>query len=102
MPLRNLCWVLTPGEAGMRSQALGLAEAVGLPIEEKRVAIRAPFAWLPGGLLPICSSCKRIRENQNNWLPIETYLANKFDATLTHGICPECSDKFSAEMEKQP
>jgi len=57
---------------------------------------------LPGGLLPICSSCKRIRENQNGWLPIETYLANTSDATITHGICPECSDKFSAEAEKQP
>jgi mitochondrial fission protein ELM1 len=53
MPLRNLCWVLTPGEAGMRSQALGLAEAVGLPVEEKRISVRAPYAWLPGGLLPM-------------------------------------------------
>src|SRR5882724_1049840 len=53
MRLRDLCWVLTTGEAGMRSQALGLAEAVGLPIEEKRIAVRAPYSWLPGGLLPM-------------------------------------------------
>ncbi len=46
-------WVLTTGEAGMRSQALGLAEAVGLPILEKRVVLRPPFRWLPGGLLPV-------------------------------------------------
>ena len=49
------CWVLTAGEAGMRSQALGLAEAVGLPIEEKHFALRAPGKWLPGGLLPMPS-----------------------------------------------
>jgi mitochondrial fission protein ELM1 len=49
----NLTWVLTTGEAGMRSQALGLAEAVGLPVEEKRIAVRRPWSWLPGGLLPI-------------------------------------------------
>ena len=49
----NITWVLTTGEAGMRSQALGLAEAVGLPIEEKRIALRRPWAWFPGGLLPL-------------------------------------------------
>ena len=37
----------------MRSQALGLAEAVGLPVVEKRIAVRAPWRWLPGGLLPM-------------------------------------------------
>ena len=36
----------------MRSQALGLAEAVGLPIVEKRSFLRAPWSWLPGGLMP--------------------------------------------------
>jgi mitochondrial fission protein ELM1 len=49
----DLCWVLTTGEAGMRSQALGLAEAVGLPIVEKRIIVRRPWSWLPGGLLPV-------------------------------------------------
>lgn len=37
----------------MRSQAIGLAEAVGLPIEEKRILLRWPWPWLPGGLLPM-------------------------------------------------
>jgi mitochondrial fission protein ELM1 len=49
----DVCWVLTTGEAGMRSQALGLAEAVGLPIEEKRIVVRRPWALLPGGVLPM-------------------------------------------------
>ncbi len=51
--MTDLCWVLTTGEAGMRSQALGLAEAVGLPVEEKRIVVRQPWARLPGGLLPM-------------------------------------------------
>src|SRR5882757_1382944 len=51
----NVCWVITTGEAGMRSQALGLAEAVGLPIVEKQVTPRGRLQasmqrlW-PGGL----------------------------------------------------
>jgi mitochondrial fission protein ELM1 len=53
MDLRNVCWVLTTGEAGMRSQAIGLAAAVGLPIEEKRIGLRRAWTWLPGGLLPV-------------------------------------------------
>jgi mitochondrial fission protein ELM1 len=53
MPLTDECWVLTTGEAGMRSQALGLAGAVGLPIVEKRVVLKAPWSWLPGGLVPL-------------------------------------------------
>ena len=42
------CWVLTTEEAGARSQALGLAEAVGLPIVEKTVGLSALWSWLPG------------------------------------------------------
>src|SRR5260370_14425340 len=40
-------WVLHDGKAGMASQALGLAEATGLPFIEKPLAIRRPWAWLP-------------------------------------------------------
>lgn len=46
------CWVLTTGEAGMRSQAVGLAEALGLPFVEKQIRLRAPWSWLPGHLAP--------------------------------------------------
>jgi mitochondrial fission protein ELM1 len=53
MSLADITWVLTTGEAGMRSQALGLAQAVELPVEEKRVAISSWYACLPGGLLPM-------------------------------------------------
>src|SRR4051812_16326708 len=40
-------WVLHDGKPGMASQALGLAEASGLPFIEKRLAIRPPWRWLP-------------------------------------------------------
>ena len=41
------CWVVTAGLAGMVNQALGLAEAVGFAIEEKRVSVRPPWRFLP-------------------------------------------------------
>jgi len=42
------------------------------------------------GLLPICSSCKRIRNKSGDWEPLEKYLHKNTDAQLTHGLCPEC------------
>lgn len=45
-------WVLTDGRAGTRNQALGLAEAVGLPFEEKLIRSAAPWCWLPPALWP--------------------------------------------------
>lgn len=42
------------------------------------------------GLLPICSSCKKIRDDSGYWKQIEAYLREHSDATFTHGLCPEC------------
>ena len=47
MPAAPQIWALHDGKPGMASQALGLAEATGLPFVEKRLAIRPPWAWLP-------------------------------------------------------
>jgi PAS domain S-box-containing protein len=49
------------------------------------------------GLLPICVICKRIRDHQKNWLQVETYIARNSNTTFSHGICPECSEKFEAK-----
>ena len=46
------CWVVTDGKAGMESQCVGLAEALGLSPEIKRIAPRAPWRWLPPQLWP--------------------------------------------------
>ena len=51
------------------------------------------------GLLPICASCKRIRnDDSSNWQPIEAYIASHSDADFTHGICPECADRLYPEL----
>jgi len=42
------------------------------------------------GLLPICSSCKKIRDDGGYWQQIESYISVHSDAKITHGICPEC------------
>lgn len=42
------------------------------------------------GLLPICSYCKRVRNDGNYWQQVDMYLAEHTDAQLSHGFCPEC------------
>ncbi|MFZ5586700.1 MAG: PAS domain-containing protein [Thermodesulfobacteriota bacterium] len=43
------------------------------------------------GLLPICAACKRIRDEHGQWWPLDAYIEHKSDASLTHTICPDCS-----------
>jgi len=42
------------------------------------------------GLLPICSCCKKVRDDQNYWHLIDSYLSKHTDVTFTHGLCPDC------------
>ena len=42
------------------------------------------------GLLPICSTCKKIRNDRGYWQVVEGYISEHTDATFTHGICPDC------------
>lgn len=46
------------------------------------------------GLLPICSGCKRIRDEKGKWWPLDFYVKEHTDAELTHSICPDCTDVF--------
>ena len=46
------------------------------------------------GFLPICSSCKKIRDDKGYWNQIELYIRDHSEAEFTHGICPECAKKL--------
>ena len=52
------------------------------------------------GLLPICASCKKIRDDRGYWSQIETYIGDHSDAEFTHGICPECTKKLYPEYSE--
>jgi len=49
------------------------------------------------GLLPICSSCKKIRDDDGYWNQLEGYIQNHSIATFTHSVCPECFPKLYPE-----
>ena len=46
------------------------------------------------GIIPICASCKRIRDDSGYWEQIETYINKHSGADFSHGICPDCMKKL--------
>jgi len=51
------------------------------------------------GIVPICSSCKKIRDDKGYWNLLEIYLEKHSDASFSHGICPECTDKLYGDQD---
>jgi hypothetical protein len=53
------------------------------------------------GLLPICSYCHKVRDDKQYWRKIESYLAEHSDLRFSHGLCPECFERVSKELDAQ-
>lgn len=50
------------------------------------------------GLLPICASCKKIRDDTGYWNQIEEYICRHSDAEFTHGLCPDCAKRLYPQV----
>ena len=50
------------------------------------------------GIIPICSYCKKIRDDQNSWKQLEQYLSEHTEVWFSHGICPHCMEKQMSNM----
>jgi hypothetical protein len=53
------------------------------------------------GLLPICMHCKKIRNDEGYWQQVDTYIVENTDATLTHGVCPDCMKNLYPDLESK-
>jgi len=54
------------------------------------------------GFIPICASCKKVRNDEGYWKQLEQYIAEHSDAMLSHGLCPDCAGKYRSLSEKLP
>jgi len=52
------------------------------------------------GLLPICASCKKIRDDKGYWNQIEVYIREHSEAKFSHGICPDCTKKLYPDLNR--
>jgi len=52
------------------------------------------------GLLPICASCKNVRDDQGYWRRIEGYISERSGAEFSHGLCPTCAQELHAKLDE--
>jgi sigma-B regulation protein RsbU (phosphoserine phosphatase) len=64
-----------------------------LTVAERILGLRHELQQLEV-LLPICSYCKRIRNDDESWESLESYIERRFETQLSHGICPDCYIKY--------
>jgi HAMP domain-containing protein len=53
------------------------------------------------GIIPICATCKKIRDDQGSWKQLESYFREHSEAVFSHGICPECFEHLEDEMGQE-
>lgn len=51
------------------------------------------------GMLPICASCKRIRDDKGYWEQVETYISKHSEVIFSHSLCPECAAEYEQQLE---
>ncbi|HUI09015.1 MAG TPA: response regulator [Bacteroidota bacterium] len=67
--------------------------AARLRVAERILSMQTQMRTLEG-LLPICSYCKKIRNPDDSWVPIEGYISSRTEAKFSHGACPSCYEKY--------
>jgi DNA-binding response OmpR family regulator len=94
---------------GMRS---GADDFISKPLDPELLEVRIVAAErilnlqsevkLLTGLIPICTSCKKVRDDKNFWRQVESFVAEHTGAKFSHSYCPECFEKAKSEVESQP
>ena len=56
---------------------------------------------LLSGLIPICTSCKKIRNDKGFWVQVESYISAHSEADVTHGVCPDCIKRLHSDIYKR-
>jgi sigma-B regulation protein RsbU (phosphoserine phosphatase) len=74
------------------AQMVGLQRSLTRHIAELESALKRVKQL--GGLLPICSYCKKIRDDSNYWQQVESYVMHHSDAQFSHSICPSCYESI--------
>jgi hypothetical protein len=69
---------------------------------EKSEALRKSISQIKvlEGLLPTCAQCKKIRDLEGKWEPMEVYIGDRSNAQFSHGLCPECVTVFMEQARE--
>jgi len=88
----------------IRATVLDITERRNVEAERETLILELKAALdrvkLLSGLLPICSYCKKIRNDKGYWEQLESYITNHSDALFSHGMCPECEKKAYEDLDE--
>jgi len=73
--------------------------AARLVVAERILKLQSQVKHL-AGLLPMCSRCKKIRDDKNYWHQVESYIAQHSDVTFTHSYCPNCAQELMNDLKR--
>ena len=71
-------------------------------VQARTIELRNALAKVKtlSGFIPICSSCKKIRDDQGYWTQVEAYLREHSEIEFSHGLCPDCMKKLYPDIQK--
>jgi PAS domain S-box-containing protein len=99
----RVVWDTEGRVAGLQGVSRDITERRRIEGERDRLILELTQALAEvkqlSGMLPICSHCKKVRNDQGYWSQIEAYLCEHIDATFTHGVCPECAAVLRQELQ---
>jgi hypothetical protein len=85
-----------------REQIREHAELLRLMVEKEKMIVELQEATekikILRGFLPICSHCKKIRDDEGYWQQMEKYVSEHSEARFSHGICPNCAKEHYSEF----
>ncbi len=83
-------------ELSARVEAFARIVRLTRALQLKNAALEAAMAKVKAlsGMLPICSGCKKIRDDRGYWNQVEAYIESHSEASFTHSLCPQCVQKY--------
>ncbi|MEJ2541862.1 MAG: hypothetical protein P8188_18160 [Gemmatimonadota bacterium] len=100
-----------PGNFAVVNGLIGVGIVLGLTVgihmlNQQRLVNELVLAHaevkILSGLIPICASCKNIRDDEGFWTRLETYVHAHSEAQFSHGICPDCEARLYPELRDEP
>ena len=88
---------LRPLTDSLLNAGIRIAALVAFAILIDRVSRQAREIRVLRGLLPVCAFCKKIRNEDQAWQPIESFITERSEASFTHTVCPECAKQHYGE-----
>lgn len=85
-----------------RFKDLEAVKLLNVKLNQKNEALETALSQVKqlSGLLPICMHCKRIRIDAGYWQEVEQYIRDRSNAEFSHGLCPDCLEKFYPDFPK--